>query len=381
MGMLRSSMADIYRPTRALVHLDRLRFNAKLLLGRLAGDQDGMAIIKANAYGHGAIMCQRALEAAGFRKFGVATPEEGMELRRQGIRSEIFILDGIMGPVADYLSNRLYPVLHRMEELIEARELVNEETRDFMCALKFDTGMGRLGFFASQVDEIVALLKRAPNIKITHVLTHLARADEPDEDSVQRQYTLFRKLCDILRERGLASFRSSIANSAALIDNRGGDFQTVRPGIALYGCFPHDRQKNAIDLKPVLELKSKILGIKKFQQGAALGYGATFTTSRESLIASLPIGYADGYPRLASNRGHVLVKGKKAPIVGRVSMDLTLVDVTDIDGAALGDDVTLIGQDGSEMIRAEDVANWAETISYEILCGISARVPRQYMGM
>lgn len=374
-------MPDIYRSTRVTVHLDRLRFNAKQILAKLPEGQDAMAIIKAGAYGHGAVFCMRTLEGAGYKKFGVATLEEGLELRAQGSRSEIFVLDGLMGPPAEFLSNRLYPVLHSLSELEKLREFVNHESRDFMCALKFDTGMGRLGFFASQADEILAILKRSPQIRVTHLLTHLARADEPDEESVNRQYTLFRKLRDILRERGLTQVRASIANSAAILDGRLADYDTVRPGIALYGAYPHERQRAAMDLKPVLEFKTKILVIKKFGPESPLGYNATFVTRRESLIAVLPVGYADGYHRLVSNRGHVLVRGQKAPVVGRISMDLTLVDVTDVAEVAAGDDVTLIGVDGSEGIRAEDVAAWAETNSYEILCGITARVPRQYMGM
>jgi alanine racemase len=214
------------------------------------------------------------------------------------------------------------------------------------------------------------------------VLTHLARADEEKSEHTERQYKLFKKLKNILIDRGnLKQAKFSICNSAAILDGNLDDFDWVRPGLALYGCYPNPRQIPMMDLKPVLELKSKILSLKQFTPHSFIGYGGTFETKKESQIAVLPIGYADGYPRLVSNRGHVLVAGKKAPVVGRVSMDLMAIDVTDVEGVKLYDDVTLIGQDGTEIIHAEDVAKWAETISYEILCGVSARVPRIYEGM
>lgn len=340
-----------------------------------------MAIVKANAYGHGSIFVTRVLEGIGYKKFGVATFAEGMELRKQGIQSEIYILNGIMGPISEYLSNRLYPVLYEVDQLKALCEVLSQETRAFSACLKFDTGMGRLGFLPAQVDEVVAIIKHNQYLNIAAILTHLAKADEVENEFTQRQYTLFKKLKGILIERGIQETKFCICNSAAIIDGKLDDFDWVRPGIVLYGCYPNPRHESQIQLKPALQLKTKIFSLKKCSPHSFIGYGGTFETKRNSLIATLPIGYADGYPRLASNRGHVLVKGQKAPIVGRISMDLMAIDVTDIQDVQLYDDVTLIGQDGNEVIRAEDVASWAETISYEILCGIAARVPRMYEGM
>jgi alanine racemase len=374
-------MDFINRPTIAKINVDHLRHNAKYILGKLDG-QEPMAIIKADAYGHGSVFVARTLEGMGFKKFGVATFTEGMELRKEGIRSEIYVLNGITGPMSEYLSNRLYPVISELDQLKEIQHYVNQETREFSICIKFDTGMGRLGFSPTHIDEIVKLLRYTSYLNVSAVMTHLARADEPESEFSDRQYTLFRKLRTILVERGMSETNYSICNSAAILDGKFDDYQWVRPGIALYGCYPHDRFRETHDLKPVMELKTKIFSLKTLSQNSPVGYGGTFVTERESRIATLPIGYADGYPRLNSNRGHVLVHGKKAPIVGRISMDLMAIDVTDCgDEVKLYDDVTLIGTDGEACIRAEDVAAWAETISYEIICGISKRVPRVYEGL
>lgn len=368
------------RPTRAIIHLDHLRHNVKTIQALLPPGQEMMAIVKANAYGHGAVLVTRAIEACGVKKLGVATFEEGRELRSQGIRSEIYVLDGIMGPLADYFSNRLYPVISQKEQLEDMSQFLGNENREFAAVLKFDTGMGRLGFLPAQVDEVYKILYKTPFLKINCVMTHLARADEGDTEETQRQYTLFKRLRDILKERGLKNAKYSLVNSAAALDKRFEDFDWVRPGIALYGAYPHERQKSCADLKPVLELKSQIICLKELSPHSAIGYGGTFKTSRDSVIATLPIGYADGYPRLVSNRGHVLVRGAVAPIVGRISMDLMAIDVTGIPGISLYDEAVLIGRDGQNEIRVEQVAAWADTISYEVLCSLSPRVPRIYSG-
>jgi alanine racemase len=369
------------RPTCAIVHLDNLRHNANELLALLKPEQEIMAIIKANAYGHGSVFVARCLESCGIKKLGVATFTEGLALREQGSKAEIYVLNGIMGPLPEYFSNRLYPVIYEIEQLKTLCAYLNKEQREFNAILKFDTGMGRLGFTPAQVDEIAAELRRSDFLKISTVMTHLSKADEEDPAYTKRQFTLFKKLREILSERGLTNIPFSFCNSAAIIDKQLDEFNWVRPGIALFGCYPNQRQQENITLKPVLELKSKIISLKNMMRGSPVGYGGTFTTQRDSIIAILPVGYADGYPRLASNKGHVLLRGQKAPVVGRVSMDLMAVDVTDIKDAAIYDDVILIGQDGAECISAENVASWADTISYEILCGISPRVPRIYEGM
>lgn len=369
------------RPTRAIVHLDRLRRNAKKLTALLDENKETMAVIKANAYGHGAAICARTLEGIGIKKFGVATLKEGLHLREKGIRSEIYILDGLMGAPEEYFSNRLYPVLFQMEQLKEFADYLSSENRDFHVCLKFDTGMARLGFAPAQIDEIIAVLKKAPQLNVQGIITHLASINDGNEEATTRQITLFSKLREIIKERGLTTAKYSLCNSAALILGHHKDFDWPRPGISLYGYLPDARFAGKIELEPVLEWKSKIMSLKGLQQNSAIGYGGTFVTQRDSRIAVVPVGYADGYPRLLGNKAHVLVNGQQAPVVGRVSMDMITIDVTDIPDARLYDNVTIIGQDGDKSITADDLANWADTISYEILCGIGDRVPRVYEGM
>ncbi|MBI2338784.1 MAG: alanine racemase [Deltaproteobacteria bacterium] len=371
-----------YRPTTAEIDLNALRHNAREIRKRVPKERSIMAIVKANAYGHGALFCTRALEGCGIHDFGVATVEEGIELRGGGSRANIFVLGGLLTSSPDeFLRHRLRPVLHQLDEVRRFAVYLKETNRECQAHIKLDTGMGRLGIFPSEIEMLVSILKANPLLKVEGVLTHLARADETEPEPSERQFTIFCELKRILSEKGVNAPIFHIANSAAIIDERLNGFEMVRPGIILYGAYPHERHRTKINLKPVLMLKSRVISLKRFGPGSPISYGGTFVTKRESLIATLPIGYADGYPRLVSNKASVLVRGKRAPVVGRVCMDLTMVDVTDVPGATLGDEAVLIGLQGAEQIRACDLAQWADTISYEIFCGISSRVPRVYLGM
>lgn len=371
-----------YRPTVAEIDLNALRHNVKEIQKRVPSGRSIMAIVKANAYGHGASFCVRTLEGCGVRDFGVATLEEGMELRGGGIRGNIFVLGGLLtSSLGEFIQFRLRPVLHQVDEVRRFAAWLKESNRECQAHIKLDTGMGRLGIFPSEIEDLVSLVKNNQLLKVEGFLTHLARADEEDLSPSERQFILFRELRRILAEKGVTVPICHIANSAAIIDNRLDGFEMVRPGIMLYGAYPHERQRTMIDLKPVMKLKSRIISLKRFKSGSPISYGGTFVTGRESLIAVLPIGYADGYPRLISNKGSVLIRGKRAPVAGRVCMDLTMIDVTDVPEAAVGDEAVLIGSQGEGQIRAEELAQWAETISYEIFCGISSRVPRIYLGM
>ncbi len=384
-------MAIHYRPTIAEIDLHAFRSNfleIKKLLGEspLPEGISPMAIVKANAYGHGAVRCTRTLEELGVRQFGVATVEEGVELRDAGIRADIVILDGLLtDSLQVFLDYRLKPVLHQLEDVSRWGSFLHGKVKEGPAHIKLDTGMGRLGFLPSQTDALVELLKKYSEILVQGVFTHLAQADEEEGAPTERQFVLFERMQQILESK-LTQLKGSktvyaIANSAALIDNRLSGYSLVRPGIILYGAYPNPRHREKISLKPVMKLKTALCGVKQFPSGSALGYGGTFVTKRESRIGILPIGYADGYPRLVSNKGSVLVRGKRAPVVGRISMDLTLVDVTDIPECVMGDEVVLIGSQGEDWLRAEEVAGWADTISYEIFCGVSARVPRVYVGI
>lgn len=362
-----------YRPTQALIHLDHLRHNHQALLQNLESKQQFFGVVKSDAYGHGADEIAKTLFELGTRNFGVATLDEGLALRQVLPDVQIVILDGLHGPMAEYEKHQLVPVIHCSDEL---QILKRTAKPGFKIVLKVDTGMGRLGFFPDELQEIL-LCVREQKWELQAVMTHLAKADE-SPDCVESPFAIFQKVQQQCVALGFGACDFSFHNSAALIDHEKTDFNWCRPGIALYGAYPNERQRSKMALKPVLEWQTEIISLKNYPKGAPIGYGGTFVTERASQIALLPVGYADGYPRLLSNCGEVLVNGKRAPVVGRVSMDLTAIDVTDIPNVTYRNRVTLIGKNGDEQIFAEDVAKKAGTISYEILCGISKRVPRIY---
>lgn len=370
-----------YRPTIAEIDLDALRANVRLIQSKTGEGIALMPVIKANAYGHGGARFASALVDMGIKHLALATVEEGIELRDAGIRVALYVLGGLIGAQPqDLIDYGLTPVIHQLADLQVFAAHLKQTDRVHPVHIKLDSGMGRLGFQPSELEALVQALSISRQLQVKGVMTHLARADEPNPQPTERQFQLFERLQQLLQEKGVKTEFLHIANSAAIIEGRLQGYNMVRPGIMLYGACPHERHRALMELAPVMTLKTKLLGVKDYAKGAVLGYGGTFMTQRESRIGILPIGYADGYPRLLSNRGSVLLRGLRAPIVGRISMDLTLIDITDIEGAMIGDEVILIGSQGGDRIRAEEVAQWAETISYEIFCGISARVPRVYLG-
>lgn len=371
------SVSPMGRPTVATVSLANLRYNYGQIRSILPPGQKIWGIVKANAYGHGSVGVSQALVEEGCDHLAVATPEEGVLLRQNGIHTNIYVLDGILGDFETYVENRLVPVLHTRDGVRQVLDFARRKSLFLSVCLKFDTGMGRLGMFPDELDDVLKWLKVSP-LTVDTVLTHLARADEKLEFT-REPYARFHQMRSQFSDAGLKITKFSICNSASILDRHFDDFDFVRPGIALYGAYPHERQKRTLNLKAVMNLTTRIMAIKNYEQGASLGYGGTFVTQRPTKIAMLPLGYADGYPRLLSNTGFVLIKGRRAPVVGHVSMDLMAVDVTDIHGVVLNDEVVLFGTDDGEEIRVEEVAAWAQTISYEILTGIQERVPRLYV--
>jgi alanine racemase len=371
------------RPTWAEIDLAALAANFRVIRQRVGPGVKVMAAVKANAYGHGAVECARRLEAEGVDWFGVALPEEGVELRGAGIAEPILCLAGFWeGQEALCLQERLTPVVYRLDMI----ESLDRAARDHGVVadahLKVDTGMGRLGVRAEALPEFCDALARCQNLRLDGLMTHLAAADDPKcEDFTKTQLDRFAQAVSVLRERGFTPTYLHVANSAAAFAFPESRANMVRPGATLYGFVRDVLPPNipAPLLRPVISVRSRIMLLKKVDKGEKLGYGCTYESTRESLIATLPIGYDDGYPRALSNRGQVIVRGKLAPVVGRVSMDLTLVDVTDVAGVSLNDQVTLLGKEGELVVTAEDIAELAGTISYEISCGISNRVPRVYL--
>jgi len=364
-----------FRPTWAEVDLDAFERNLAALAGGLRPGVKLIAMLKADAYGHGAVELARRCRPEQVAMIGVALLEEGVELRRAGITLPILVL----GPLDEQqvhaaLDHDLTLGVPGPEEL----KLVAAEARrrDVGIHLKLDSGMGRMGSVESELPRVVELLRSAPRLRVEALYTHLANAGDPRDPFTIDQIARFETLVETLREAGITAPLHHVANSAATV--RGltpGDF--ARTGLAMYGAEPLD--VDSPRLEPVMRWRTEIARLKELPPGHAIGYGTTFFTARASRIATLPLGYADGYRRGLSNRGEVLVRGQRVPIVGRVSMDLVTIDVTGVPDAALGDEVVLLGRQGDQEITVEELAAKLDTISYEVFCGVSARVPRVYI--
>jgi alanine racemase len=365
------------RPTFCLVDLDALCWNFRRIREKVGPEVKILAMIKADAYGHGAAAVAKALAAEGCDAFGVATLEEGIKLRQAGIHASILIVAGVYPEqVEQYLQHALTPVLHELETLRKLDAALRERRTTLNAHVEIDTGMGRIGFLATEIDSWLPELSRLTSVKLEGVFSHFAEAESKNELYAETQLRNFSLVVDRLRHAGLSFPLTHMAKSAALISLSESHLAMVRPGLILYGIYPSPDMAEEIALKPVLTWKTRIIQLKRLSKGASIGYGRTFVTGRKSLIATLPVGYADGYQRVLSNNAAVLVRGIRAPVVGRISMDLTTIDVTDIAEVQQGDEVVLLGRQGAAMISADEMAAWANTISYEIFTSIGARVPR-----
>lgn len=371
-----------HRPTWALINLDALAANFHAVRHHVGPDVKVMAVVKADAYGHGAVRCAQRLAGEGANWFGVATPEEGIELRRAGINQPILCLGGFWeGQAEACLRFHLVPVIYRvdMAEALDRAARAAGMVAD--VHVKIDTGMGRLGARYEVAAEFADALAGFKNIRVDGLMTHFAAADDPDRDCFTvDQTTRFKDASGAFRARGFNPTYEDLSNSAGTCSHENAWGNMVRPGGVLYGLWRDILQPKTEPppLRPVMSLHSRIMLLKRVPQGDTLGYGCTFEASRETLVATLPIGYNDGYMRALSNRGRVIVRDTYAPVVGRISMDLTLIDVTDVEAVALHDRVTLLGEEGHLSVSAEEMAKTAGTLSYEITCGISERVPRIY---
>jgi alanine racemase len=365
------------RPTVCFVDLNALGWNFRQIRSKVGSQVKVLSMVKANGYGHGAAAISKALAAEGSDAFGVATTEEGVELRQAGICTPILVLAGAYPDQVDqFFDNSLTPVIHALASLEELDAIVHRRKKSLNVHLKIDTGMGRIGLLAAEFNSWLPKIKTLKALKIQGVFSHFSHAESVEGSYTRQQLRTFQGIVERLRAEGIFPSLVHLANSAATITLPQAYFDMVRPGLMLYGIYPSPAMASQICLKPVLSWKTRILQLKKVPAGSSISYGQTFVTKRESFIATLPIGYADGYPRLLSNRGEVLVTGKRAPVAGRVCMDLTMIDVTDIGKIQQGDEVVLLGRQGDAEISADDMAAWADTISYEILTSIGARVPR-----
>ena len=378
-----------HRPTWAEVDLDALAANFQVVRDRVGPDVLIMAVVKANAYGHGSVACARRLAAAGADWFGVATPEEGIELREAKISQPILCLGGFWnGQAAACITHRLVPVVYRLDMLQALDDAARAAGVVADIHVKIDTGMGRLGVRFDEVSDFAQALQRFRSIRVDGLMTHLAAADDQQcEPLTTKQVQRFEAAAEVMRACGFNPTHRHLANSAGIFDQPSAWGNMVRPGGVLYGLWrdvlsPSPPATETQRFKPVMSLRSRITMLKWVPAGETVGYGCTYEVSRKTLVATLPIGYNDGYARGLSNRGRAIVRGVFASVIGRVSMDLTLVDVTGVAGVEMGDIVTLMGRDhdnGNLAIAAEDVGKIAGTISYEMTCGIGNRVPRIYL--
>jgi alanine racemase len=368
----------VTRPTQAVVDLGAVARNFRFLGARVA-PAAVMAVVKANAYGHGAVPVARRLEAEGAATFAVAIAEEGIELRRGGIGGAILVLN--YADAADVSRHRAYglmPPLSDLEQVKAFAEATQTAAAPLPVHLKLDTGMGLLGVRPGELPDAIEILRRAKGLALAGVFTNFASSSDPASGRTAEQTAVMRDGLAALRSAGLPTGVVHLANSGATLWHPGTWFDAIRPGLALYGVSPAEHPEHE-DLEPALGLTTEIMTIRDVPAGTPLGYGGAFVTARPSRIALLPIGYDDGLRRSFSGRLSVLVKGEQAPIVGAVSMDLTIVDVTGT-RARRGDSVVCLGRDGDRRVSAWDWARAAGTIPYEVLCGIGRRVPRTYTG-
>ncbi len=372
------------RPTQAIIDLNALAFNFHSAKDFIGSTVKYMAVVKADGYGHGAIECALRLEAEGVDWFGVAIPEEGLELREAGIKRPILCL-GSFWPGQEELivQNKLTPVIYDHNTAEDLNNYAGDHSLTVDIHVKIDTGMGRVGVPNEVVADFAKYQKNLRHLNIAGLMTHFASAENPDESAfTELQINRFNTACEDFRNAGHTPEWIDLANSPGAIrhpDSRG---NLVRLGGALYGLIDDILPANVQqpELKAVLSLRSRIAHVKKIPSGESVGYGRTFVTKRDSLIALVPIGYADGYPRGLSNCGRACVNGRLVPVVGRISMDWTLLDVTDIPNVAADDDVFLIGGEAGCNVSAADLAGAIGTIGYEITCGILPRVPRIFIG-
>lgn len=385
----RAAPADAVRPTRAEVNLANLRHNLRVLQRAIADTTPTppqiWGVLKADAYGHGAPAVARTLERAGIAGICVALLEEAIELREAGIRIPILVMGGYYGPRRDGLeeivARQLLPVVYDAAHIERLATMARFEGWGRLGVhVKVDTGMGRLGAGPAELPEVLSALARFPEVRMDGLMTHLACADADDLEDTADQLARFAEMERLTRAAGHSPRVRHAANSAALLRMPTSRLDMVRPGVALFGLEP--RAGVAPDLRPVMRVRSEIVALRTLEVGQRIGYGHTWEAARRSVVATVPMGYADGLSRSLSNRGSALVRGARAPIAGAVSMDLTMIDVTDLPGAQVGDEVVFLGTQegplGREAITAAEIAELSGTIPWEVLTSISRRVPRFY---
>jgi len=354
------------------INLDNLSYNLNLIKGKVI-DRAVFPVVKADAYGHGAVEISRKLIRCGIETLAVAYISEAVELRKAGIDNPVIVL---FDPEVseDVLKYRLIPVVNSMETAEGLSALAVRHEKEIGIHVNVDTGMGRLGFNAEDPERVLSRIASLGGVRITGLMSHFSDADLADKALAMTQIERFSEIRTYLRDKGIRPV-CHIANSAAIMTLPESYLDAVRPGLLLYGCNPY----SSVKVKPLMSIKTRLLALRRVRKGMSVSYGRTFIARRDTLVGVLPTGYADGFIRAASNNAEVVVRGKRAPVIGRVCMDLTMVDVTDIEGVKEADEVVIVGTQGRECISAEELASKAGTIAYEVFTSFGSRNRRVYL--
>ncbi|MHB1127403.1 MAG: alanine racemase [Bacillota bacterium] len=369
------------RPVWAEIDLGAIAHNIREIRRVTRREAQVMAVVKANAYGHGALEVSRVVLESGADCLGVALLEEAQELRSGGISAPVLIMGYTPSEyAADTINCKAAQAVYTFEQAVALSRAAARLGREATIHIKVDTGMGRIGFLPGP-ETVKSILDIAtlPHVRVEGIFTHFASADERNQAFTLQQLEIFDELVGQLEDNGLIIPVKHAANSAAILEIPETHLTMVRPGIILYGYYPSGEvRQDLVAVKPAMTLKARVAFVKRVQAGAGISYGRTFIAPGAMLVASLPLGYADGYSRLLSNKGEVLIGGQRVPLVGRVCMDQFMVDVSQLPAVNIGDEVVLMGKQGNEEVSADELARKIGTISYEILCMISGRVPRRY---
>lgn len=370
-----------YHRLLAEIDLDAIGNNIREIRRRLNTGTKLMAVVKADAYGHGAEEVSKVCLYNGADQLAVATCDEGVQIRQWSIQVPVLVLGNtVEGQLETIINYSLTQAVFRYETAKLMSDIAVKLGKTALVHIKIDTGMSRIGFMPTDksIEEIEKIFK-LPNIKVTGMFTHFATADEKDKTFTKVQYKKFRYVTDRLNEKGYSGFIRHCANSGAILDMPELGLDMARAGIIIYGLYPSSQVTHPINLKPAMSLKSQISYVKDLEKNVSVGYGRTYFTTHKTKVATIPIGYADGYSRAFSNKSRVIIKGKYAPVIGNVCMDQMMADVSDIPDAVAGDSVIIMGRDGKNNVSAEELAEIAGTINYEIVCNVGKRVPRVYI--
>lgn len=375
-------LKEAIRPVWAEINLSNLDYNIKNIIAKVGEGKEVIGVIKADGYGHGSVEVAKALRENNIKTFAIATLREAITLREGGITEDIIMLGLTPDMYADTIVEYdITPVVCDFENAKAISKAAKAKNKGVCGLIAVDTGMGRIGYLYDDDSAIedVKKISGLSNFKVKGMFSHMATADAFDKTFSKAQEERYLAFYEKLKKAGLDIPFKTLANSASIMEIPSIYYDAVRPGIILYGCYPSDEvDRNLLSIKPVMSVKANIIHLKKVGKGFSVGYGRKFISERESLIATVALGYADGYPRPYSAKAQVIVNGVMAPIAGNICMDQCMIDVTDVPNIKLGDEVIIMGTDGKNTILADDIANATGTINYEIVCAFGQRLPKVY---